>query len=373
MKTFKDILVMTQAELKMYLKKFLSSKGYKAVGSDGFLYAKGEIPVLLTAHLDKTPNVGGKPREQIEEIHRIPTTDAVGNVTTRISSPQGIGGDDRCGVWIIMNAISKGLKPSVLFCEDEEVGSRGATKFVSHMAKKDSEVELDGNLKFMVEIDRRGKNDAVYYSCDNKDFVKWVEENTGYKKEFGSMSDISVLMPALKLAAVNFSCGYYNEHTLAEYVVEEHMNRTMDMIIELLKNKVTEDTPKFEYVRKVFDSYSYYGGSLGSYYGGGEDYEDDDDYMTEYYSKYFKSTGHGDSTGAKKSSTVTSIKSKSKGNSKSFIESNTSIALTVFLDDDYGFGNYVVVRGNTKPDCWMTLFFDYPELCFSMIEEYEWE
>ena len=43
-------------------------------------------------------------------------------------SPQGIGGDDRCGVWMILQ-ILRTANCHVLFCEDEEVGCVGAKKF----------------------------------------------------------------------------------------------------------------------------------------------------------------------------------------------------------------------------------------------------
>ncbi|MBO6179870.1 MAG: hypothetical protein J6O04_11890 [Selenomonadaceae bacterium] len=36
----------------------------------------------------------------------------------------------------------------------------------------------------------------------------------GYRTAFGSFSDISVIAPALDVAAVNLSSGYYYAHTL---------------------------------------------------------------------------------------------------------------------------------------------------------------
>lgn len=43
---------MSQRELKSYLETALQEMGYPTVSKRGYLYAEGEIPVLLVAHLD---------------------------------------------------------------------------------------------------------------------------------------------------------------------------------------------------------------------------------------------------------------------------------------------------------------------------------
>jgi len=49
---FDDILRMRQKELKHYLSGHLKKEGYEVISKKGFLYAKGDTPVLLVAHLD---------------------------------------------------------------------------------------------------------------------------------------------------------------------------------------------------------------------------------------------------------------------------------------------------------------------------------
>ena len=51
-KLLKTIIQMSQQELKEYLKTVLCDMGYITVDRKGFLYAEGDIPVLLAAHLD---------------------------------------------------------------------------------------------------------------------------------------------------------------------------------------------------------------------------------------------------------------------------------------------------------------------------------
>ena len=154
-------------------------------------------------------------------------------------SPQGIGGDDRCGVYMIMQLI-RDFKCHVLFCEDEEVGGRGANKFVAS--------KLKPGVNFIVEMDRRGSNDAVFYHCDNPDFTDFVL-SFGFEENHGTFSDISVIAPPLNTAAVNISAGYYNEHRLHEYIdmlaVENNIRRIGEMIMA--------DSEHFEFIKRTHD------------------------------------------------------------------------------------------------------------------------
>ena len=132
MKSFIDICKMTQSKLKTYLNAYLTSVGYNTTVGDGFVYAEGKVPVLLIAHMDT--------------VHKEICKDIV-EENGKISSPQGIGGDDRCGCFMIMNIV-KELKCSVLFCEDEEIGGIGARKFV----KSDVFDDVDVNYLTAKEI-----------------------------------------------------------------------------------------------------------------------------------------------------------------------------------------------------------------------------
>jgi len=237
LKRFSEILRHTQAELKTFLERELASLGYEEIyNENGFLYAPGigvDGEVLLTAHMDT--------------VHQEIPADIYIEEENILSSPQGIGGDDRCGIYMILEII-KETKCSVLFCEDEEIGCVGSHKFTKSMY-----LERIKNLRYMVELDRRGSNDLVFYDCDNEQFEDWLIENTGYTTNFGTCSDISELMCASGVAGVNFSCGYYKEHTKDEYIVLDEMERTMNTVKELVKLP----SEKFSYVEACYDDYDY--------------------------------------------------------------------------------------------------------------------
>lgn len=220
---FESILRMTQQELKEHLVQQLREQGYKPVCKSGFLYAEGTVPVLLVAHLDTV------------HTHR-PDIICRSEDGRYWMSPYGIGGDDRAGVYMIL-LILRQIPCHVLFCEDEEIGGMGARKFVKS--------KLHPEVNYIVELDRRGKNDAVFYHCDNPDFTEFVC-SFGFEENYGSFSDISVVAPHLKTAAVNISAGYYNEHRQHEMIDTKVMAENILRIIRMVKTK----TGHFPYVER---------------------------------------------------------------------------------------------------------------------------
>lgn len=262
---FVSLSKLSQPEMKDMLASYMKSRSYKTINEDGFLYCtrKDAIPVLLVAHMDT--------------VHKeLPNKfEAVGDT---LSSPQGIGGDDRCGIFAIMELVKR-FKCQVLFTEDEEAGCVGAKKFV------DSKY-IDGvDVKYCIEIDRRGKTDAVYYECDNPDFEDYISQDEFWKTAEGTFSDICLIAPALKVAAVNFSSAYYKAHTVNEYVDLGELREIIEHIGALIERTVEDDVDKFEYIPRKYsfrDDYKY------GCYGNGWSY-DDYGYDDYYFNRKSKS------------------------------------------------------------------------------------
>lgn len=220
-----NLCKMSQPELKKHLARKLFKSYPEVIDQDGFLYAQGTFPVLLVAHLDTVHD-------------KLPTEILYDSKNNILTSPQGIGGDDRCGVYMILEII-KHFNCSVLFCEDEEKMGVGADKFTE--AKFTSSLDFN----YIIEFDRKNANDAVFYDCDNPDFEKFITEEF-YKSAWGSFSDISIIAPYLGCAAVNLSCGYYNPHTTAEYINLAEMEHSIAATLSILSR--TTESDKFEYI-----------------------------------------------------------------------------------------------------------------------------
>lgn len=252
-----ELVRATQYDLKWKLVDELTQCGYEPVMQDGFLYGAGSVPVLLVAHLDTVH------KSQPEHVWA-----SIDGTTWK--ADEGIGGDDRCGVYALLK-IMRRHKVHVLFCEDEEIGCIGARKFAK------SEIKPD--INFIIEFDRKGSNDAVFYDCDNMDFIDYICK-FGFREDFGSFSDISVIAPELGVAAVNLSSGYYLPHTNDEYVVWPELEHNIEIVCGMLEGELQ----RFEYIERVNKFNPYLWGDwnkYGGYYGNGDTYPCDSGYYAD--------------------------------------------------------------------------------------------
>lgn len=256
LKLFKNLLEASPEKLMRMLNRILCGRYSNLTYTGDYLYAIGDIPIGLVAHVD---TVFPEPPEDIYY-------DREKGV---IWSPQGLGADDRAGVFAILKIIQSGLRPTIIFTTDEEVGGLGAAQLV-----KDFPECLIPDLKYLIQLDRRGTNDCVFYDCYNEDFITYVE-SFGFIEAFGTFSDIAELCPAWDVVGVNLSIGYENEHTRYETLHLKPWMATIEKVKRMLKEK---DIPDFEYIEY---SYSY----NGTKWGYDEKYKDWYDYTPHYRCK----------------------------------------------------------------------------------------
>lgn len=232
MMNLKECLLPSQSHLfrllmRQYRECCISQKG-------AYILVQGDVPVLLVAHLDTVHN----------EMVRTICKSEDGNI---LMSPQGVGGDDRCGVFALQSIYATAKrKPWLLFTCDEEIGGQGARVFVREYLQKKFPSGLD-TLKMMIEIDRKGSNDAVFYDCDNPDFEDYINRN-GFQTQSGSFSDISLLAPAMGVAAVNLSSGYYDAHSLHESINIRHLEKTISRVAQMVEDAAGDDFPRYDYI-----------------------------------------------------------------------------------------------------------------------------
>lgn len=247
MRALEEFITPTQKGLYNKLRKIYKGKAMACKNS--YVLVRGEAPIMLVAHLDTVH------KEPVREICKTNS----GNI---LMSPQGIGGDDRCGVYALCAVYEQApVKPWLLFTCDEEIGGVGAEQFCTKHQLGKLPKEIDG-LKLLVEIDRKGKDDAVYYDCANDEFEDYITTK-GFKTQWGSFSDISYIAPELGVAAVNLSSGYYNAHTQHEYINRKHLNATVQKVLSIVADAAKPDFPKYEYIESV--SYDRWWGGWGGF------------------------------------------------------------------------------------------------------------
>lgn len=221
---FEKICAMTEPQLFRTLKKLLIDRYDKVITDDkNYLVAIGNIDIALVAHLDT--------------VFDTPAYEVYYDIRKGVCwSPQGLGADDRAGVFACLNIIQRGLKPSIIFTTGEESGGVGAKE----LAKLECPIP---NLKYMIELDRQGENDMCFYQCYCPDFISYVE-SFGFLEKKGSYSDITFLMEAWHICGVNLSCGYQDEHSYEERLFVDPMFATINKVYKMLKEK---NIPTFKY------------------------------------------------------------------------------------------------------------------------------
>jgi len=195
-------------------------------------------------------------------------------------SPDGLGADDRAGVFTILQIYNNSpgdAKPNLLFCDEEERGGAGAKAAVKDL------VELADSLMF-VELDRRGPNDCVFYNEEPKKFVDYIE-SFGFKKTFGSFSDVSIISRELCICGTNLSIGFEDEHLKHEHLYVNRMLATYKKTIKIVED-ATKSGKKWELPKKKVVE-------LATFADRGEYCQDwlDDFYGESYWESYLSRKG----------------------------------------------------------------------------------
>ena len=264
-KTYQNICHLTERGVLVFMKDMLKTRYDTVYMTPSYVVAIGDLPIALVAHADTV--FRDVPR--IEEFYYDQEKDVIWN-------SDGAGADDRAGIYSIVQLVRTfNYRPHIIITTGEESGCIGAIKLTDHFK------EFPAPLKFLVQLDRRGYNDSVYYDCDNPEFEKFIN-GFGFETQWGSFTDISELGPAWKVAAVNLSIGYLDEHQEKERLHVDWMHRTIAKVADILQYvKDHPDMPKYDYIPGF---YTWHRGKLtttGALTPYWYDYDSDFDYYPE--------------------------------------------------------------------------------------------
>lgn len=168
----------------------------------------------LVAHLDQVQHRRSKDFRVIE------TEDILFGYSGARRGMEGLGADDKNGIWIALKCLLQYDVLKVAFFVGEEVGCYG-----SHVA----DMTFFKDCRYVIEPDRHGKKDLITNiswstMCSKKFFTDIHADKFGYKQAAGLMTDILALQNnGLAVSAINISCGYYDAHTDHEFTVKEDL------------------------------------------------------------------------------------------------------------------------------------------------------
>lgn len=157
----------------------------------------------------------------------------------------GVGGDDKAGIAICLDIITKSDKIIGAFFKTEEIGCFGA---------KNADRAIMNQVGYAMEFDAPGSDWLSYVSNTTqlfeRSFFKLIDPillryGISNIRDCDPFTDIFVIKRTFDFNCLNFFAGYYKWHTEMEYVVYEDTIKAADMgkeIIDLLGNK------KYEFV-----------------------------------------------------------------------------------------------------------------------------
>ena len=178
----------------------------------GNLYiTKGEAESYpcIVAHLDQVQRLHSKDFTIVE------TGEIIFGYSSQNKRQEGLGADDKNGIWIALKCLRKYDSLKLAFFVSEEVGCVGSGKAV---------MDFFNDCRFVIQPDRRGYQDIInkigWTSLCSPEFLQAAGyKRFGYRETHGMMTDVQELKErGLQVSCINLSCGYYEPHTAYENI-----------------------------------------------------------------------------------------------------------------------------------------------------------
>jgi len=143
-----------------------------------------------------------------------------------------IGGDDKCGIYIMLELLRKRKKDfNFVFSVEEETGGVGIRSFMDV-------VDLT-HMTYGLVLDRWGSSDILcsgneYGTQSFEDALTKVGKDFNYVPAIGVFCDADYISDDISCA--NISVGYYKHHTKEEFVIIEDLKRAVEFVDAVLDN-----------------------------------------------------------------------------------------------------------------------------------------
>lgn len=216
---------------------------------------KSDTYPCIVAHMD-----------QVQERHSkdfiaYEAEDIIIGFSPKHKEQQGLGADDKCGLWIGLKCLQKFDCLKLAFFVGEEIGCKGSG--LANMAFFD-------DCRFVIEPDRKGSEDLItqigWTPLCSDDFLKDIGfKKFGYKETDGMMTDIEALKDhGLLLSCINVSCGYYKPHSNEEFVYKPALLNCFAFVEHIIKT-CTKVYPHIDNTA-YYEKQNYYGDIYDDYY-----------------------------------------------------------------------------------------------------------
>jgi hypothetical protein len=280
--------------IRAHMKRELEAAGCTVRTIDHQLYARkgtstDPIPYIV-AHADTVHAIVDKARYKVDTYIADDGDIVYYAYDPTTGKSRGVGGDDKVGMWVALEAAYALQDVGIVITIDEEIGALGARKI--------SPQEFE-NAAVLIQCDRRGYQDAIYETWSGeisskewRDHVQPIIDAHGMKwSDDGSLTDVSEIVDLriTTVSAVNLAAGYYGAHTSEETVREGDAYVSLSCALALAKASAGtrwEHEPEISYSKLGVYGAGYDGYGYDTSKGGWEreDWDSwDDDLDDEYH------------------------------------------------------------------------------------------
>lgn len=221
-----------------YLQKVLTQKGYEHyTDSHGNIYVtKGNSKnyPCFVAHTDTVHKVNLN--LQVLQTESVEDGVMLTGIDKKTGRPSGIGGDDKCGVFLALEMLDTLPNVKAAFFVSEEIGCKGSMY---------ADPKFFENVGYVIQYDSPG-GDSMSLTLMGRFLFnqksEFADKVTGLIKEHGitewayhPYTDVWQIMEKFNIACLNLAAGYYRYHTDEEFVVVNDVQNGFELGLKLVK------------------------------------------------------------------------------------------------------------------------------------------
>lgn len=184
----------------------------------------------FVSHMDTVHHVNERLEVYVNQEGNLQGRDSVDQ------SPLGVGGDDKCGVYLCLEMLDRLESVKVAFFVGEEFGMVGS---------KEASPEFFSNVKYAIQFDSpegdtmsltlRGNRLFDEESLFGETVTPLLLERGITKWQHHPYTDVYQLITKFDFPCLNLAAGYHRYHTQHEYVVPDEVENTLQLALELVE------------------------------------------------------------------------------------------------------------------------------------------
>jgi hypothetical protein len=265
-----------EKRLKKFIKRWVGNNIPDAVirkdNHDGNVYitrGTSDTYPCVVAHLDQVQS------KHSTDFMAVETEDIIFGYSPKNRRREGLGADDKNGIWVALKCLEEFDTIKVAFFVEEETGCNGSGR---------ADISWFKDCRYILQADRRGAHDcitSIWRDICSESFANDLPMTQyGYVATSGMMTDVLELSDnGVGISCINMSCGYYDPHTDDEFTVKADLLNCLEFTKAIISTMT--DVYPHEMTRKIYSNHAYSGTAYyRDYYDDYYGYEDRTTYET---------------------------------------------------------------------------------------------